>query len=685
MEENAAALHTAKNSVQALGKGFDVNFDTRLLYCKGVAGSKVVEIDEEHKRDLWLYDNLVVPNVSRDIENDQDPVNRHSSGVCNYHEMVEYFNKRANLAGNVPLGSFNAAFSLTGSKHIDASATKTLCMDGYFIPLSKFELTKSSLVLQESVKRAVPASWDPPALASFIENFGTHVITSVTIGGKDVIYVKQHLSSPLSTIEIKNYVQDIGNQRFSNTENLTNSGLLRYKEKASFFSLLFFLFINVQATKGGDPSLFSSQGIYPQPTSSPSLSGNAKEDVTVIFRRRGGDDLEQSHTQWEKTVKYSPDVIGMQFVPIASLLEDVPGKEHLSRAIALYLEYRRATILSGVPRVWAPLEDRLPGHQRKEPVCPSLQFSIMGQKLYVSQDQISVGRKPVTGVRLCLEGSKQNRLSIHIQHLQCLPKILRPYWDTHVAIGAPKWLGPEEQDSRWFEPVKWKNFSHVSTAPIESPEAFIGDSAGVHIVTGAQLGVWDFGSRNVLYMKLLYSRLPGCTVRRSLWDHTPDKSKRAAGTGGSSSGSGGNNNNKLAKFVDMAEMSKGAADPPGHWVVTGGKLGVEKGKIVLRLKDVSNFEENTKYFNGRMVDLYGDWDDSSTILCNLQEGRLREIEMAEWGVAPPAIVIGECIIWGAEVGGGDGNDAMETPFRVIHAPQLVAGAAALPVVEQSVH
>ncbi|KAF5770096.1 hypothetical protein HanXRQr2_Chr14g0655651 [Helianthus annuus] len=65
MEENAAALHTVVNSVQALGKGFDVNFDTRLLYCKGVAGSKVVEIDEEHTRDVWIYDNLVVPNVSR--------------------------------------------------------------------------------------------------------------------------------------------------------------------------------------------------------------------------------------------------------------------------------------------------------------------------------------------------------------------------------------------------------------------------------------------------------------------------------------------------------------------------------------------------------------------------------------------------------------------------------------------
>lgn len=205
--------------------------------------------------------------------------------------------------------------------------------------------------------------------------------------------------------------------------------------------------------------------------------------------------------------------------------------------------------------------------------------------------QISIGRKPVTGMRLSLEGSKQNRLSIHLQHLASLPKILQPYWDTHVGIGAPKWQGPEEQDSRWFEPVKWKNFSHVSTAPIENPETFMGELSGVYIVTGAQLGVWDFGPRNVLYMKLLYSRLPGCTIRRTLWDHLlNDKSKKLVSSSDnsnaddSSSGSRNIQGNKLAKLVDTSEMSKGPHDPPGHWLVTGAKLGVEKGKIVLRVK-----------------------------------------------------------------------------------------------------
>ncbi|KAL2337604.1 hypothetical protein Fmac_012050 [Flemingia macrophylla] len=578
MGEHVAALHTATNALQALGRGFDVNFDTRLLYCKGVSGSRVVKIDEEHRRELWLYEDVAVPDVSRDIGSSQEPMVRLSSGVRRFEEMVEYFNDRANISGSFPLGSFNAAFSFTGSMHVDAAATKSLSSDGFYIPLAKVQLKKSHLTLQENVKRAVPVNWDPPSLASFIENFGTHVITSITIGGKDVIYVRQHHTSPLSKLEMKNYIQDIGNQRFSDIDSHTSSGQTKSKDK------------------GVDPFSFNSQGVYPQPTTATYPTG--KEDVTVIFRRRGGDDLEQNHNKWLKTVKSSPDIIEMTFCPIRDLLDEIPAKEHLVRAIGLYLEYKppieelRYFLEFQIPRVWAPLQDRIPGQQRKEPVCPSLQFSIMGQKLYVSQEQITVGRKPVTGIRLCLEGSKQNQLSIHIQHLVSLPKILHPYWDSHIAIGAPKWQGPEEQDSRWFEPIKWKNFSHVSTAPIENPETFIGDFSGVFIVTGAQLGVWDFGSRNVLYMKLLYSRLPGCTIRRSLWDQVPNKSQKPVNTGNTSkadsnSALGSRENaigNKLVKYVDLAEMTKGPQDPPGHWLVTGGKLGVEKGKIVLRVK-----------------------------------------------------------------------------------------------------
>ncbi|CAK9321138.1 unnamed protein product [Citrullus colocynthis] len=547
-----ALTTTLCNSIGALGRGFDVTADIRLLYCKGTPGSRLVQLDDAHTRDLVLSDGVVVPNVPDDVQCSSDTRATENVPVCSFHKMAEYFNQKSDISGNIPLGSFNAMFNFSGSWQVDAAATKSLAMIGYFIPLFKVALKNSNLVLCEDIKHAVPYTWDPVSLASFIENFGTHIITSATIGGRDVVYIRQHQSSPLSESEIEHYVKEVGEQRFLDSKSQSTAGPLSYKDK----------------------------------------------DVTVIFRRRGGDDLVQSHAQWAKTVKSSPDVINMTFTPIVSMLEGVPGVKHLARAIDLYLEYKppiedlQYFLDFQIGRAWAPEQTNL---QRKEPLCPSLQFSLMGPKLYISPDQITVGRKPVTGLRLNLEGCKQNRLAIHLQHLVSLPKILQPHWDSHVAIGAPKWHGPEEQDSRWFEPIKWKNFSHVSTAPIEYTEASIGDLSGVHIVTGAQLGVWDFGAKNVLYLKLLFSKVPGCTIRRSVWDHSPSTPATPLRSDGASSSSktrtsedkredSSTNAGKLAKIVDLTEMSKGPQDIPGHWLVTGAKLGVDKGRIVLRIK-----------------------------------------------------------------------------------------------------
>ncbi|XP_059664682.1 MACPF domain-containing protein CAD1 [Cornus florida] len=546
-----ALTTTLCNSIQALGRGFDVTSDIRLLYCKGAPGSRLVHLEEETTRDLVVSDALVVPNVSVDIDCSSGQSSSEIIPVCTFHEMSKYFNTKSNISGHIPLGSFNAMFNFTGSWQLDAAATKTLAMIGHVIPLFTVELAKLDLVLQEEIKHAIPYSWDPASLASFIENYGTHIVTSATIGGRDVIYIRQHQSSPLSASDIENYAKDIGDQRFSDLKSQTSAGLFKYKDK----------------------------------------------DVTVIFRRRGGDDLEQSHARWAETVQTAPDVINMTFTPIVSLLQGVPGIKHLARAIDLYLEYKppiedlQYFLEFQIARVWAPEQNNL---QRKEPVCPSLQFSLMGPKLYISPDQVIVGRKPVTGLRLGLEGSKHNRLAIHLQHLASLPKILQPHWDSHMAIGAPKWQGPEEQDSRWFEPIKWKNFSHVSTAPIEHTETCIGDLSGVHIVTGAQLGVWDFGAKSVLHLKLLFSKVPGCTIRRSVWDHSPSNMSAQRHDGASASllndrtedkkGDGSGHTGKLAKIVDKTEMSKGPQDIPGHWLVTGAKLGVDKGKIMLRIK-----------------------------------------------------------------------------------------------------
>lgn len=68
---------------------------------------------------------------------------------------------------------------------------------------------------------------------SFIENYGTHIVTSATIGGRDVVYIRQHQSSPLSVSDIENYVKDIGDQRFSDSKVNASTGTLKYKDKVS--------------------------------------------------------------------------------------------------------------------------------------------------------------------------------------------------------------------------------------------------------------------------------------------------------------------------------------------------------------------------------------------------------------------------------------------------------------------
>ncbi|KAL0910556.1 hypothetical protein M5K25_021550 [Dendrobium thyrsiflorum] len=570
-KQPAALIATLSNAVEALGRGFDVTADSRLLYCKGAPGSRLVRLDEAVSSDFAVSKfGVGLAGVPADVDIVRGRSGRETTPVCSFREMAIHFNKKSSLTESIPLGSFNSMFSLTGSWKTDAAAIKSLAVVGYYIPLFKAELVNSQLVLQDDVKRAVPRAWEPSSLASFIENFGTHIITSVTIGGRDEIFIKQHRSSLLPPSEIEKYVNGIGDQRFLLLENQL-----------------------------GELSLQNSPETRTQPSDIPHLSG--KEDVTVIFRRRGGDDLVQNHIDWAKTVAFAPDVINMTFIPIVSLLDELPATKYLARAIDLYLEFKppieelQYFLDFQVERVWAPAQDNIPGHLRKEPVCPSLQFSLMGPKLYVSSHQISVGRRPVTGLKLCLEGSKQNRLAIHLQHLASLPKILLPHWDSHIGIGPPKWKGPEEQDSRWFEPIKWKNFAHVSTAPIEHTDTSIGDLSGVYIVTGAQLGVWDFGAKSVLHLKLLFSRVPGCTIRRSVWDHSPNTSSIAIAqkldddctTSSSSSPSPSEQSSlhgKLAKIVDATKMLKGPQDSPGHWLVTGAKLGVEKGKIVIRLK-----------------------------------------------------------------------------------------------------
>ena len=86
-----ALITTLCNSIQALGRGFDVTSDIRLLYCKGAPGSRPVILDEENTRDLVVSDGVIIPNVSVDIEASRGKRTTESIPVCGFHEVIFVF------------------------------------------------------------------------------------------------------------------------------------------------------------------------------------------------------------------------------------------------------------------------------------------------------------------------------------------------------------------------------------------------------------------------------------------------------------------------------------------------------------------------------------------------------------------------------------------------------------------
>ncbi|KAF6158242.1 hypothetical protein GIB67_028666 [Kingdonia uniflora] len=338
---------------------------------------------------------------------------------------------------------------------------------------------------------------------------------------------------------------------------------------------------------------------------------HTKEDMESVYVRMGGIDNNQSHNQWLSTISQSPDVISMSLVPITSLLSGVPGSGFLSHAVNLYLRYKppieelHQFLEFQLPRQWAPVYGDLPlGPYRRKSGSPSLQFTFMGSKLFVNTVQVESGNRPVTGIRLYLEGKKGDHLAIHLQHLSMLPKILQLSEDSSS--------DPDEDipaQKGYYEAVKWSLFSHVCTAPVEYKGSRIDDSAS--IVTKAWLDVKDIGMRKVLFLRLGYSMVSSARIRRSEWEGSMNPSRKSGvistliSTRFSTMGQtplpkpvkvevnsalfpGGPpapaRTPRASKFVDTKEMVRGPEDLPGYWVVTGAKLCVEGGKISMKVK-----------------------------------------------------------------------------------------------------
>ena len=135
--------------------------------------------------------------------------------------------------------------------------------------------------------------------------------------------------------------------------------------------------------------------------------------------------------------------------------------------------------------------------------------------------QVTIGRRPIIGLRLYLEGKKCNRLAIHVQHLSSLPRVLQPFWDETVFSEPSRWQGSDEGDSKYFEPVQWKSYSHVCTVAVKYDPSWDQGAGGVFVVTGAQLQVRAGWTKSVLHLRLLFTRLPNCSIQKSVWGHGP--------------------------------------------------------------------------------------------------------------------------------------------------------------------
>ncbi|KAF1895292.1 hypothetical protein Lal_00043938 [Lupinus albus] len=587
----------AEIAIGSIGRGYDISTDLRLKYCKGDSiNSRLIEIDENDGREVVLAGGVSIPNVSKSIKCDKGERTRFRSDVLSFQQMSEQFNQELSLTGKIPSGLFNAMFEFSGSWQKDAAHTKTLAFDGVLITLYTVALEKSQMVLRDHVKKAVPSSWDPPALARFIDTFGTHIIVGMKMGGKDVIYLKQQHSSTLQPADVQKKMKEIADRRF-----LDANSQYSVASDQVFPNDMEYL-INFASLQFG---IREQRLTFANISSSSSYSH--KEDIVSIFKRRGGSDNKSiSHNDWLQTVQLEPDVISMSFIPITSLLNGVPGSGFLSHAINLYLRYKppieelHQFLEFQLPRQWAPVFSELPlGPQRKQRSSASLQFSFMGPKLYVNTTQVDVGKRPVTGLRLYLEGMKSNRLAIHLQHLSSLPKIFQLEDDPDGNFRR------ESYDRRFYEKVQWKNFSHVCTAPVESEE-------DLSIVTGAQLKVESYGLKNILFLRLRFLTVSGAKlVKHPEWDGSPGLGAksglistlisqhftatfqkpppRPADVNINSAVYPGGppvpvQALKLLKFVDATEMTRGPQESPGYWVVSGARLVVEKGRISLRVK-----------------------------------------------------------------------------------------------------
>ncbi|XP_034686694.1 MACPF domain-containing protein At4g24290-like [Vitis riparia] len=121
-------------------------------------------------------------------------------------------------------------------------------------------------------------------------------------------------------------------------------------------------------------------------------------------------------------------------------------------------------------------------------------------------------------------------------------------------------------------------------------------------------GKWP---KTILHLRLLFTHIPYCTIRKKEWGMAPEASRKSTflaslkttftftqqATGPPKQLPTALNSGvypdgppmpirstKLLKYVDTAEVVRGPHDAPGHWLVIAAQLVTDNGKIGLLVK-----------------------------------------------------------------------------------------------------
>lgn len=179
------------------------------------------------------------------------------------------------------------------------------------------------------------------------------------------------------------------------------------------------------------------------------------------------------------------------------------------------------------------------------------------------------------------------------------------------------WQGSEdiENHEQYLEAINKTKLSHLCNAPVayDTKHASNKDQTTTHIVSGAQLVLKKQDSKNVLHLRLKFSKVTNCFPVQHCWEECSSeisqRSTNIFSTISQSFSSNPDNNQKdkqpqpvivdsgvfptgppektkkLLRFVDTSHLCKGPQDNPGHWLVTGARLNLDNaGKIGLHVK-----------------------------------------------------------------------------------------------------